>query len=62
MPKPRKVDLALDLVCVDGLQHYTNERRDCVSTDGEWLGRWNGTAIDTSVPEPEDFDTLCLRE
>jgi hypothetical protein len=61
--KPKvTVDLALDLVCVDGLQHYTNERGDCVSTDGEWLGHWTGATIDTSAPEPADFDTLQLRE
>ena len=62
MPKPKKVDLALYLVGEEDQQYYTNQRGDCVSTDGEWLGRLNGDTIDTTVPEPADFDTLQLRE
>lgn len=61
--KPKaKVDLALDLVGEEDSQYYTNQRGDCVSTHGEWLGHWTGTTIDTSAPEPADFDTLQLRQ
>jgi len=60
-PKPKKVDLALDPWSHDGEEYYKNERGDVLSTDGEWVGRWNGAAIDTTVPEPEDFDKLESR-
>ena len=60
-PKPKKVDLALDPWSHDGEEYYKNERGDVLSTDGEWVGRWTGSAIDTSAPEPEDFDKLESR-
>jgi hypothetical protein len=60
-PKPKKVDLALDPWSHDGEEYYKNERGDVLSTDGEWVGRWNGAAIDTTVSEPEDFDKLESR-
>ena len=60
-PKPKKVDLALDPWSHDGEEYYKNERGDVLSTDGEWVGRWTGAAIDTTVPEPEDFDKLESR-
>ena len=60
-PKPKKVDLALDPWSHEGEEYYKNERGDVLSTDGEWVGRWNGATIDTSAPEPEDFDRLESR-
>jgi hypothetical protein len=60
-PKPKKVDLALDPWSHDGEEYYKNERGDVLSADGEWVGRWTGSAIDTTVPEPEDFDKLESR-
>ena len=61
-PKPKKVDLLLDSWTHDGTDYLKNERNDVVSVDGEWVGRWTGSAIDTAVPEPADFEKLTTRE
>ena len=61
--KPKKVvDLALDSWSHDGTEYLKNERNDVLSSDGEWVGRWNGASIDTTVPEPADFQTLAMRD
>jgi hypothetical protein len=60
--KPKKVDLFLDPWTHDGKGYLKNERNDVVSEDGEWVGRWTGSAIDTSAPEPLDFETLTTRD
>jgi hypothetical protein len=60
--KAKKVDLALDSWEHDGVEYLKNERGDVVTTDGEFHGHWNGTAIDTSATEPADFETLTTRE
>ena len=56
------VDLTLERWEHDGTEYYRNDAGDVISTDGEWLGRWTGSAIDTSVPEPAYFDSLTTRE
>lgn len=58
----KKLDLALDLWMHDGVQLFKNERGDVLSLEAEWVGHWNGVSIDTTVPEPADFDTLYARE
>lgn len=60
-PKPKKVDLFLDPWDFEGETYYKNSRNDVISADGDWLGRFNGSAIDTTVPEPEDFADLTTR-
>jgi hypothetical protein len=32
-----------------------------MTPDGEWVGLWDGKSIDTSAPEPADFETLTTR-
>jgi hypothetical protein len=60
--KPKKVDLALDTWEHDGVEYLKNERGDVVDEGGEWVGRWNGTIIDKSVPEPADCEQLTTRD
>jgi hypothetical protein len=65
VPKPKKaVDLALDAWEFEGNSDYLkNERGDVLSaTTGEWVGHWDGAKLDTSAPEPADFETLAIRE
>jgi hypothetical protein len=60
---PKKViDLLLDVWEHEGITYYKNERNDVLSTDNEWVGRWNGKKIDESVPEPADFESLTTRD
>ena len=59
---PKRVDLALDPWSYAGTEYYKNERGDVVSVEGEWVGAWNGVAIEASAPRPAHFDTLCTRE
>jgi len=60
---PKKViDLILDEWVHEGITYYKNERNDVVSTDNEWVGRWNGKEIDRSVLEPADFESLTTRD
>ena len=60
---PKKViDLFLEEWVHEGITYYKNERNDVVSTDNEWVGRWNGKEIDRSVLEPADFESLTRRD
>jgi hypothetical protein len=62
-PKPKKeVDLFLDPWTHDGEEYIKNERGDVLTTDGLWVGRWNGKVIDESAPEPADFEDLTTRD
>jgi hypothetical protein len=63
VPKKKAVDLALDPWEFEGNSDYLkNERGDVLNgTTGEWVGRWDGTKIDTSIAEPDDFETLNTR-
>jgi hypothetical protein len=65
VPKPKKaLDLALDAWEFEGNSDYLkNERGDVLNgTTGEWVGHWDGAKLDTSAPEPADFETLAVRE
>ena len=63
-PKAAKktVDLALDPWSHDGKEYLKNERNDVLTTDGEWVGLWDGKAINTEAPEPADFESLTTRD
>jgi hypothetical protein len=62
-PKPKKVvDLFLDPFEHDGKEYLKNSRGDVTSAEGEWVGHWTGSAIDTDAPEPADFDQLTTRD
>jgi hypothetical protein len=62
-PKPKKVvDIFLDPFEHEGKEYLKNSRGDVTSTDGEWVGHWTGSAIDTEAPEPADFDQLTTRD
>ena len=63
-PKPSKkkeVDLALDPWSHDGTEYLKNERGDVLTVDGEWVGLWDGKAINRDAPEPADFEVLTTR-
>ena len=62
-PEPvKKVDLSFYSWTHDGKEYYTNDRGDVATTDFEWVGRFNGTIIDESVPEPADLSEATMRE
>ncbi len=62
-PEPaKKVDLSFFAWTHDGTDYYTNDRGDVVTTDWEWVGRFNGSVIDETVPEPDDLSEATLRD
>ena len=62
-PKPKKeIDLFLDPWEHNGEEYIKNERGDVLTTDGLWVGRWNGKVLDESAPEPADFEDLTTRD
>lgn len=62
-PKPKKeVDLLLDPWTHEGEEYIKNERGDVLTTDGVWVGRWNGKVLDESAPKPADFEDLTTRD
>jgi hypothetical protein len=61
-PKPKVVDLRFYSWTHDGEDYYTNERGDVVTMDFEWVGRFNGSKIDASVPEPADLAEAEMKE
>jgi hypothetical protein len=62
LARERKVDLTLDLWKHESVEYYRNDAGDVISLDGEWVGRWTGSAIDTAAPEPAYFDSLATRD
>ena len=60
-PLMRYTDLALDPWRHEGTEYLKNDRGDVLSCEGEWIGRWNGSAI-APAPEPADFETLTTRD
>jgi hypothetical protein len=62
-PEPAKnMDLSFFAWTHDGTDYYTNDRGDVVTTDWEWVGRFNGSVIDETVPEADDLSEATLRD
>lgn len=62
-PAPaKKVDLSFFLWTHEGKEYYTNDRGDVVTTDFEWVGSYDGKAINEAAPEPDDLSEATLRE
>jgi hypothetical protein len=61
-PKTPEQMMALHACEIDGMPCYMNARGDVLYEDGEWRGHWTGTTLDTSVPEPLDFNKLTLAD
>ena len=61
-PAPaKKVDLSFFEWTHDGTDYFTNDRGDVVSVEFEWVGRFDGSKIDESAPEPEDLGSATMR-
>ena len=45
----------------DGDNYFKNERGDVLTTDGHWVGRWDGKKLDTNAAKPEDFSKIDVR-
>lgn len=59
----KKIDLTFYSWEFQGKMYITNDRHDVVDPDeGTWVGRFNGTIIDESVPEPADIEGVEMRE
>jgi hypothetical protein len=58
----KKMDLTLTPWTFKGKKYLTNDRKDVVTEDLEWVGRFNGGSIDKSVAEPADMGEVGLRE
>jgi hypothetical protein len=62
-PPPKPLDLTFFPWTYDGKKYITNDRGDVIEPEeGQWVGRFNGKSIDTSVPEPADMDSVEMRE
>lgn len=59
---PKKVDLTFIKMTHEGVEYLTNDRKDMLTPEGDWVGRFDGKAIDTSVPEPTDLEGVEMRE
>jgi hypothetical protein len=60
---PKKLDLSFFPWTFEGKNYITNDRKDVIEPEeGQWVGRFDGTTIDTSVPEPSDLDGVEMRE
>jgi hypothetical protein len=56
------MDLSLIPWTFKGKSYLTNDRKDVVTPALEWVGRFNGVKIDTSVAEPADMATAAVRD
>lgn len=63
---PEKFDLSFYSWEHDGKTYLRNDRGDLLFRDedgcADWVGRWNGLDIDQSIPEPEDFNGVVMRD
>ena len=46
----------------EGEQYYKTACNYITNLDGEWVGSWTGSEIDSDVPEPADFDQVQTRD
>jgi len=51
----KPLDLSLFPWTFKGIEYYTNDRKDVLTKDLGWVGRFNGIAIDKTVPNPPDM-------
>jgi hypothetical protein len=59
----KKLDLSFIAWEHKGVMYITNDRGDVVNPDdGTWVGRFDGTDIDETVPEPSDLEAATMRE
>ena len=58
----KKIDLRFYSWSHGGQDYFTNERGDVLSAEFEWVGRFNGTEIDETVPEPADLENAEMKE
>ena len=61
-PQKKVVDLSFYAWEHKGVDYFTNDRGDVVSTEFEWVGLFDGTTIDTSAPEAADLGSAKMRE
>jgi hypothetical protein len=63
-PAPvKKLDLSFYAWEFEGKSYITNDRHDVVEPEeGTWVGRFNGTIIDESIPEPDDLEGIEMRD
>jgi len=60
---PKKLDLSFFPWTFEGKNYITNDRKDVIEPEeGQWVGRFDGKTINTSVPEPSDLDGVEMRE
>lgn len=45
----------------DEEHYFKNARGDVLTTDGHWVGRWDGKKLDTNAAKPEDFSKIDSR-
>jgi hypothetical protein len=58
----KKMDLSLTPWTFKGKKYLTNDRKDVVTEDLEWVGRFNGVSIDKSIKEPADLAAAGVRD
>jgi len=59
------MDLSVFPWTFKGTEYYTNDRKDVLilsSGEFDWVGRFNGIAIDKTVPCPPDMADPEMRE
>ena len=58
----KPLDLSLFPWTFKGIEYYTNDRKDVLTKDLGWVGRFNGISIDKSAPNPSDMADPEMRE
>jgi hypothetical protein len=58
----KPLDLSLFPWTFKGIEYYTNDRKDVLTKDLGWVGRFNGIAIDKAAPNPSDMADPEMRE
>ena len=58
----KRLDLSIFPWTFKGIEYYTNDRKDVLTKDLGWVGRFNGISIDKSAPNPSDMADPEMRE
>jgi hypothetical protein len=58
----KPLDLSLFPWTFNGVEYFTNDRKDVLTYELGWVGRFNGTIIDKTAPNPPDMADPEVRE
>jgi hypothetical protein len=61
-PAPADEPMKFYMWTHEGVDYWKNSAGYIISTDMEWVGKWDGKNIDENFPQPDDLDSATFDE